>query len=118
MFWFSEKTKLMICPRPWTTRVWDITSGSWWVSKEYFFTDDPKEYFAECYSMYVLHSDYLEKRGYNTFKFIQGIVNKRNASMSDSDYLIKMKYNLTIILVQRTFERFLQVLQRSFRFIT
>lgn len=37
--WFSEKTKLMICPRPWTTRVWDITSGAWWVSKEYFFTD-------------------------------------------------------------------------------
>ena len=36
---FSEDEKLMIKMRNWTVQLWNTTSGWWWVSDQFFFTD-------------------------------------------------------------------------------
>lgn len=38
--WFSDETQMMIAPRPWTVRVWNVQVWSWWTKWQFFFLDN------------------------------------------------------------------------------
>lgn len=43
---------------------------------EYYFWEDPNEYFAECYSLYIRKPDKLKKYGPKTYEFIDRIAHE------------------------------------------
>lgn len=54
-------------------------------SEEYFFTDTPREFFAESYAIYVLDRDGLQKNGSNTYEFFDKLIKERNVSVTKMD---------------------------------